>query len=225
MVGLNEFSKSYYEECDFYEKFSKAEDSLKLIENFLVQVTINKKVLDLGCGTGKYTSILFNNTKSIIGIDKSKDQLQIAKNKLASNLFVHADASALPFEDKTFDVVISCWCVGTIQDSIIQKKVLEETKRVLKQGASAYFVENDIGGEFEEIRGRFPDTERTLSYNNFLEENGFKVCKKIKTFFDFQSLDDAKNTFEHIWGNEVATKIKSKKIMHNVVIYQFTKKT
>lgn len=224
MKGLNEFSKSYYQECNYYEKFSQAEDRLNLILDFLKTVTQNKNVLDIGCGTGKYTSALVDNAKSIIGIDKSSSQLEIAKTKVSSNNFICCDASNLPFQNSFFDVIISCWCVGTIQNTDIQKKVVSEIKRVLKNGGSAYFVENDIGGEFEQIRDRYPNIERTKKYNNFLEENGFVECKKIQTFFEFETLDEAKNTFERIWDKNVANKIKSNKICHNVIIYQFVKK-
>ncbi|MBQ3493999.1 MAG: class I SAM-dependent methyltransferase, partial [Clostridia bacterium] len=193
----------------------------KHIEKFLIEQTKNKSVLDLGCGTGKYSVILAKYAKSLVGLDKSNSQLEIAKIKLDKNNFICADASCLPFEKESFDVVISCWCVGTIQDQSKQQKVIDEVKRVLRGGGCAYFVENDIGGEFEELRGRYPDTARTKNYNDFLKSNGFVECKKIQTHFNFETKQQAQNVFKNIWGELVAEKIKSNKIEHNVVIYKY----
>ena len=67
-------------------------------------------------------------------------------------------------------------------------KVLEEMKRVLKKDGDIYLVENDIGGEFEKIRNRYPDTKRTKEYNDWIENNGF-ICKnRFETYFKFKSL-------------------------------------
>ena len=51
--------------------------------------------------------------------------------------------------------------LGTILEVDRRNKVLEEMKRVLKHDGNIYLVENDIGGEFEEIRNRYPDIKRT----------------------------------------------------------------
>lgn len=222
MKGLFELSKSYYEENEFYETFSKAEDKPNHILNFLKTKTKDKNVLDVGCGTGKYSIELLKTAKSLIGVDKSKNQLEIAKSKTKNkDCFVCADASNLPFKDNTFDVIISCWCVGTILDNQVQQKVLNEQKRVLKPNGEIYFVENDIGGEFEQIRGRYPNIERTKAYNDFLLLNEFTEYKKIKTYFEFDNQEIAKLTFNKIWGEEVSNKINSNKIEHNVIIFQY----
>ena len=51
---------------------------------------------------------------------------------------------------------------------------------MLTKNGSIYLVENDIGGEFEEIRNRYPDISRTKKYNDWIESNNFKVEKFIE---------------------------------------------
>lgn len=225
MKGLFDLSKSYYEENKYYEIFSNAEDKPNHILNFLLKKVKNKNVLDIGCGTGKYSVEIIKHAKSLIGIDKSKNQLEIAKSKTTNkSCFVCADAANLPFKNNTFDVIVSCWCVGTILDKKTQQKVINEAKRVLNKDGEIYFVENDIGEEFEQIRDRYPNIEKTKAYNDFLLLNGFTEIKKINTYFEFETIEDARQTFDRIWGSKTSEKITSKIIKHKVVIFKYFKK-
>ena len=46
------------------------------------------KVLELGCGTGKNTEWLITKADSLIGLDFSKNMLDIAKNKIGKNILL-----------------------------------------------------------------------------------------------------------------------------------------
>lgn len=224
MEGLHENSKAYYDACDVYEIFSKAEDKPNKTFEFLKEKVRNKKVLDIGCGTGKYAKLLSNFASEYFGIDKSNDQLKIAKNKKIPNAtFICADASSLPFEDNSFDIIIACWMLGTVLDNTIQAKILQEAKRVLNHGGRMYFIENDEGGKFEIIRGRCNGDNRTKTYNDFLKNNGFTIATTCQTEFQFEDLNQAKTVFKEIWNEEVANHIKSEKIEHNIIIFEFKK--
>ncbi len=56
-----------------------------------------KKILDIGCGTGKQISLLPNDV-NIVGVDISLPMLKIA-NKQSPNKCIQADAVNLPFQD------------------------------------------------------------------------------------------------------------------------------
>ncbi len=96
-------------------------------------------------------------------------------------------------------------------------------KRVLKKEGSIYLVENDIGGEFEEIRNRYPNIKRTKDYNDWIESKNFKIENKLKTYFQFKDDKEAKNIFSNIWGTEIGNKVKSNIIEQNIIIYLFRK--
>ena len=51
-------SKAYYEDNDYYEIFSVAEDGENKVANYLKDICKDKIVLDAGCGTGKFLNIL-----------------------------------------------------------------------------------------------------------------------------------------------------------------------
>ena len=80
--NLSEKSKNYYEENDIYEIFSIAEDKPNKIYECLLSNIKNRIVLDLGCGTGKFMQKFYMETVKYYGLDLSKEQLKIAKQKV-----------------------------------------------------------------------------------------------------------------------------------------------
>ena len=224
MPNLAENSKSYHEEADVYERFSQAEDTPKKILNYLLPLVIDKNVLDLGCGSGKYLA-LAPFTRKYTGLDVSFDQLKIARQKAknASNVeFICSSAEKINLPNESQDIIIAAWVIGTILDEDRRTKVVLEAQRILKKQGNIYLVENDIGGDFEQIRGRYPNITETKKYNDWLEKNGFTPINRFETHFEFDSLDEARNVFSSIWDQEAAKRIKNKRISHNIAIYTKT---
>ncbi len=222
-LNLSEKSKNYYEENDIYEIFSIAEDYPNKIYKCLLPKVKNKIVLDLGCGTGKFMQKFYKETDKYYGLDLSNEQLKIAKNKVKSDnvQFICCSAENIPLSDNSIDVIISTWVLGTIQEIDRRNKVLDEMKRVLKHDGNIYLVENDIGGEFEEIRNRYPNIKRTKDYNDWIESKGFICYDKFETYFKFKDKKQAKKIFNNIWGEEVVgNKVKSNIIKQKIIIYK-----
>lgn len=221
--NLSEKSKNYYEENNIYEIFSIAEDYPNKIYELLLPEVKDKVVLDLGCGTGKFMEKFQNKTIKYYGLDLSKQQLKIAKQKVNNNNveFICCSAENIPLPDNSVDIIISTWVLGTILKEDRRQKVLKEMKRVLKKNGNIYLVENDIGGEFEEIRNRFPDIKRTKEYNDWIEANKFDCYSRFETYFKFASEEEARKVFANIWGQEVGNKINNNIIKQNIIIYKF----
>ena len=224
MKNLLKHSKAYYENNDYYEMFSIAEDSKKEVDNYLDSISKNKIILDAGCGTGKYLRLLESNGVKYIGVDLSFKQLEKAKSKATKNnsLFICSNLSNLVLEDNSVDLIISSWVLGTITNLDERNKCLNELKRVLKPNGSIILIENDENSEFEELRGRTKDS-RTKDYNNWILSNSFEIEKKIDTYFLFDSHEEATKCFDAIYGNLISSKIKSNKIEHKVVIFKYVK--
>ena len=224
MKNLLKDSKAYYENNDYYEIFSQAEDYAGKVSKYLNNISKNKVVLDAGCGTGKFLKILESNAKKYIGIDLSIDQLKKAKIKSVNenSKFICANLAKIPLENNSIDLIISSWVLGTILDITERNNVISEFKRILKPNGIIILVENSINSEFEIIRNRDQDT-RTKDYNNWILENDFLLDYKINTYFEFKSLEEAQKCFEVIYGSKIASKITSKKIEHKIDIYKFNK--
>jgi len=88
-------------------------------------------VLDVGCGTSRF-GFLSNYT----GADFSDPMLQRAREKYPGNRYVKADARELPFDDNSFDNVISTRLLMHLED---WEKALEEMYRVCKPDGRIIF--------------------------------------------------------------------------------------
>lgn len=67
------------------------------------------KILEIGCGYGRYTTLLTNilHYKRVVGIDISEEQIEYAKSNYKLDNVFHADAVAYLKENRTqYDVVI-----------------------------------------------------------------------------------------------------------------------
>ncbi len=219
---LESNSKIYYEQSNMYNIFSQAEDYKGLVVDFLKPLILDKKLLDVGCGTGKYVSVLAPLVSEYICLDQSKTQLEIAKNKTNKDKvsYIQASAEKNGLNSNSVDVAIATWVLGSILDIDQQLAVLKETERVLKENGSIYVAENDGGCEFEEIIRREPNISTTKQTKDWLEEKGFVKVSSIDTYFEFNSLKDAQDVFYNIWGSEISKRVQSEKIAHKIAIYE-----
>jgi SAM-dependent methyltransferase len=85
--------------------------------------------LDVGCGGGAYLDALAGTGRTVVGIDRSADQLRFAR--LRSPHVLHGDGAALPFADDTFTAVAAIWISTDVDDFTA---VTAEAARVLQPG-------------------------------------------------------------------------------------------
>jgi SAM-dependent methyltransferase len=90
--------------------------------------------LDLGCGTGLFFDALAATGRTVVGLDRSGDQLRVARTR--SRAILQADAAALPFGDATFPAVVALWISTDVDDFAA---VVSEVARVLAPGGLFLF--------------------------------------------------------------------------------------
>ena len=102
----------------------------------LCHITENSKILDVGCGVGAtacYIAKKYN--VQVTGIDKSERMIQQATKRVIKRKFTDlvelrvADATNLPFEDNSFDIVMTESVLSFIEN---KQKAIEELVRVTK---------------------------------------------------------------------------------------------
>lgn len=123
-----------FDAADDYERFM-GRWSRALGEKFLAWFNPAKGVswLDVGCGTGAFSELIITRCApaSIAGLDPSSEQIDYVRELLPGRRFEVADATAMPFDDRSFDVVASALVLHFISDRV---KALAEMKRVLRPG-------------------------------------------------------------------------------------------
>ena len=111
--------------ADAYEEFSSGADSYSYAIEWpciqkMLPVLTEKKIVDLGCGTGRFTFWLeAEKPSTIIGVDLSEKMLKLAKEKAAETgsaaKFIKADVSSA-FTDDQFDLVFSSTLTHYVPD-------------------------------------------------------------------------------------------------------------
>ena len=88
-----------------------------------------KNILDVGCGFGEYTTL---DKGKFTGVDNSFPRVKFARRRYQDARFIQADATRLPFKDKSFDAVLLANTIHHLNDEAV-KIGLEEMKRVSRQ--------------------------------------------------------------------------------------------
>ncbi len=106
-------------------------DTIRFAERF----TPGQHILDLGCGNGRDLRYFEEQGMKVTGLDISKGQLQVIRQRANSVPFIaQGDAASLPFTDNNFEGTI---CVATLHhlpEPAQRVATLKEIHRVLKPG-------------------------------------------------------------------------------------------
>ncbi len=153
----------------------------------------NKKILEIGCGTGLFTSEIACTSNQIVAIDISKDLLDIARRKVNKKnvVFQIENAYKSSFKDKSFDFIVGSSVLHHLDEDL----ALQEFFRVLKDGGKIIFTEPNILNPqialqkniafIKKAVGDSPDEKAFLKWSleKKLKKYGFKDIEIIN--FDF----------------------------------------
>ena len=96
--------------------------------------TPGMKVLDVGCGNGRFFPVVEARQIEYTGVDNSQGLLEEARKLHPDTNFVLGDATALPFPDRSFDIVYSFAAIHHIPSRALRNKFVSEIARVLHSG-------------------------------------------------------------------------------------------
>lgn len=105
----------------------------------LGEIICGADVLDVACGWGRISLTVSQMALSYVGVDFMPALIDKAKESLPQLDFRVADAKALPFEDASFDIVMSV--TGLSSFAGVFDQVLAEFHRVLRPGGRILFLE------------------------------------------------------------------------------------
>jgi len=158
----------------------------------------NLSWLDVGCGTGALSEVIFQNYKPayLCSVDPSAEFLEKAKAKNSYKAdFRTGSASDLPLADKTFDVIVSGLALNFFPDI---PAALSEMKRALKNNGTIAAYVWDYAGRMEFLRFFWDAAcEVDATAIKFDEGNRFPICNadNLKRAFEQEGLADVEISF------------------------------
>lgn len=129
-----EWAEKYNDEMASVHRYGDVKELEKIVIHIIekLQIKESDKVLDAGCGSGIFTSILKELTGAdIIGMDFSIRHLEIMRKKNNPVVPVAGDVIALPFKSHSFDKVV---CYSVLQFVESWQDAAKELTRVTKKG-------------------------------------------------------------------------------------------
>ena len=145
-----------------------------------------KDALDVGCGTGRWLSMLLGRgARSVVGVDSSPEMIVGAANKpLPRNCLVLGDCLALPFRAQVADVIVCSFTVG----HVLSTRVLaSELARVARPHADVFVTDMHPEGHARGWRCAFRRENKIIEIKSFIhtpedlrksfEPEGFKLVQ------------------------------------------------
>ncbi|MCK9901918.1 hypothetical protein CC117_24050 [Parafrankia colletiae] len=182
----------YWDTPDDDRSFEQACQRLTEVTTEQLRIGVGSRALDVGCGVGAPALQVGRDTgASVVGVTVSNEQVRRANGQatavgLADRLsFRYADASALPFEDGSFD---AAWALESLIH-MDRPVVLREIARVLKPGGrlglTDFFERGPLDGERRRVVDKFYRTHVTTdaglidTYPTLLREAGLRLVELV----------------------------------------------
>jgi ubiquinone/menaquinone biosynthesis C-methylase UbiE len=122
-----DLAAKYYDEK---EKYLNSFEQGRLLP--LLGDVAEKKILDVGAGTGRMSASLAKHGAKVTALDVSPKMLERIKLKVKKNIVtVVGDAENLPFAKESFDIVIAAFLIVHLKNP---RQFFDEAYRVLKDG-------------------------------------------------------------------------------------------
>ena len=215
------FNKDYVKYYDLFNKdknYTKEVDFLEQVFNKFSNKNKIKKILDLGCGTGLHTKELIKRGYEVVGLDLSKEMIEIAKQRNPSTNFYVSDMSNFNIYDKEnsgnekFDAIICMFSVlGYLTENSQLENFFKSCKNHLKEnGLLILDVWNGLGvmNELPSSREKIvevSDSDKTLKIirKSFPELDSRNHINNVKFVVKvFEKVENENESFGNVIKNE-----------------------
>ncbi|HZC67311.1 MAG TPA: class I SAM-dependent methyltransferase [Nitrospirales bacterium] len=134
------------------------------------------RIIDVGCGTGRWSRLLSERGARVTGIDLQPETLRANRTRLPGCRFIEMAADSMGFAPSSFDLAVSVTVIQHIPDAG-QDLALKEIRRVLVQGGTYLMMEGTRD------RGPHMFGNSIAEWRRKAVENGFRVERVIP--YDF----------------------------------------
>lgn len=150
-----------------------------------------ERILEVGCGTGRWLADLDPERRHLYGLDPSSGMLDEARKRNHDLRLIEGRGGQLPFPDEIFDLV---FCVNAIHHFDDPRGFIYDAHRVLRPGGALAVVGSDphgrqeewyvydvFEGTYETDLNRFPTWDEIMDWmtaSGFLQVEG-RVVERI----------------------------------------------
>lgn len=158
-----------------------------------------KRVLDAGCGPGRYAEWLLEHGARVVGVDVSPKMIRQARKRVGAQAQLHVADLAEPLdflESRSFDIVLAALVLDYIED---WKLLFEEFNRVLKGFGILVFccrhpfahLDRHPGSDYfatEYVEDRWEGFDTTVIVPCFRRPMGVIISTLIETGFELERM-------------------------------------
>jgi SAM-dependent methyltransferase len=141
-------------QLDSFTGRTDTRDRLQASLNFPLEELRGQRVLDAGCGMGRFAEIVQKYGGEYVGLDYSFaiDAAQTNAGRLPNVNFVQADLFHPPFRDGAFDLVMS---LGVLHHTPDPRRAFASLPRVVRPGGRLTITVYDAGNKLYVLNSRF----------------------------------------------------------------------
>lgn len=217
---------------EFAQEYAKLTEQMEIqtrkhYRNILPTSLEQKRVLDVGCGSGQDATYFTDNGAIFYGLDISEKEIELAKKTKQGNFLV-GNMNSLPYETNLFDVVSSVYALQASEN--VTKSILEMI-RVAKSESSINILTKHptrqlIEGHINDGEGNyFAEKRRATSHIFDGEITLNEPAHTMQEYFAPQILEKANLTlFEEHSDFPASAQVIEGMTYPTYMILQYTKK-
>ncbi len=146
----------------------------------------NPPVLDIGCGDGQMSHLLFIGKGKIdVGLDSDPGGIERAKTSRVYKTVILADATKMPFKDNSFRTVVSNSTFEHIENDI---QATKEVSRIIKKGGLFLFTVPTVRLE-KVVREIIRSQKKFKTFNKRLSHYHYRSLKDWKKILEKSGLE------------------------------------
>ncbi len=129
----------------YYDRGIMRKLMLKRLSEIMTEVSPkqNENILEVGCGSGAYTSKLLKKGSNITVIDISAEMIEVCRNRIEERGykadFHQANISDIPIQDNTMDKAIAIGIMTHLPEKKMLAYAINEMLRTVKLGGTIWF--------------------------------------------------------------------------------------
>ncbi len=165
---------------DYARYFKEAPEDVAIISKFIKSLPEKAKVLDVGCGNSDYFNIFNKKQINYVGIDLSKEMINVAKRLHPKGKFFVKDMRYLDFQNDSFEGIFCFYSLIHIPKEDVGGVLLKFNSLLKPKGKLLLALQEGNGEVFEEDpfakdQKIFLNLFSEKEINVLLKKHGFEI--------------------------------------------------